>query len=115
VNGLEVGIGVLYLGLGGLIGWLLVPARRAPRGGRHLPAGLARSPGWQRWKVLLPVALALFLANGALWLLRGSTACGDLGRVDNSWAAQAARRRDGGVVSQPAGTLGGAGGTRLGS
>jgi hypothetical protein len=71
VNGLEIGIGVLHLGLGGLIAWLLVQARHAPRGGRHLPAGLAGSPRWQLWKVLLPVGLALFMANGALWLPRG--------------------------------------------
>jgi hypothetical protein len=47
VNGLEIGIGVLYLGLGGLIAWLLVQARHAPRSASWSP-GQRDSGDWTR-------------------------------------------------------------------
>jgi hypothetical protein len=71
VNGLEIGLGVLFLASAAVAAWVLVRARHAPPGGRHLPAGLAPSARLRRAKVLLTVGSAVMLANGVLWLLRG--------------------------------------------
>ena len=75
VNGLEIGFGVLYLGLAGLVALLLIKVRNAPRGGQHLPGRSVGSPRWQLWKVVMPLAIAVCALSGVLWLLRG------LGRV----------------------------------
>lgn len=71
MNELEIGLGVLFVALAGVSAWLLVRVRHAPRGGRHLPGGLAPSARLQRAKVLLAVGSAAMLANGVLWLLLG--------------------------------------------
>jgi len=71
VNGLEIGLGVLFVALAGVSAWVLVWVRHAPPGGRHLPGGLAPSARLRRAKVLLAVGSAAMLANGVLWLLRG--------------------------------------------
>lgn len=71
MNGLEIGLGMLFLAYAGVVAWVLVRVRHAPPGGRHLPAGLAPPARLRRAKVLLTVASAAMLANGVLWLLRG--------------------------------------------
>jgi len=71
VNELEIGLGVLFVALAGVVAWLLAWVRHAPPGGRHLPGGLAPSARLRRANVLLAVGSAVMLANGVLWLLRG--------------------------------------------
>jgi len=71
MNRLEIGIGVVFLANASVLAWQLMQARHAPRGGRHLPAGLAPSTGSRRANVMLAVGLAVSVANAVFWLLRG--------------------------------------------
>jgi len=68
---LEIGFGVLYLGLAGLVALLLIRVRNAPRGGQHLSGRSVGSPRWLPSKVVMPLAIAACLSTGVLWLLRG--------------------------------------------